>query len=149
MAKLPAVKTDIRQTAQKLKEHFLEKAAPLVDEYVAAALGEGQIQSTNADARKEVWSLVKELILKSSDRLDLEIKSAQDVLDAVSSGKCTMEEGQELLSMFKKMKEIETAGILPGAKGGSAGLQINILTNPTQAPEPQIIEVVDNENIQD
>lgn len=125
-------------TAQQLKEMFLKEAEPLVKEYVNAALGESSFKSTNSDARAEVWSVLKELILGASDKLDINIESAEDVLKAVTDGKCTFDEGQKLLGLYKQMKEINTVGILPGAQGGG-GLTINILgsKSPTTVnPEP-------------
>jgi hypothetical protein len=115
----------VRETAQRLKQNFLDKAAPIVDQYVAAALGVADFTSVNAGAREEVWEVLKKLMLQSSDKLELDIKSAEDVLDAVSSGKCTFEEGDKLLKLFKQVKDIETAGML---EGGNTGIQINILS---------------------
>lgn len=122
--------THVRATAQQMKQHFLEMAAPLVDQYVAAALGVSDFTSVNAGAREECWDVLKKLMLQSSDKLELDIESAQDVIDAVSKGKCTFEEGEKLLSLYKKVKDIETAGILEG----TGGLTINILNHSTPVP---------------
>jgi len=126
----------IRHTAQELKQYFLDNAQPLVDEYIAAALGKGELSSTNMSAREEVWAVLKQLMLQSSDKLDIAIDSAQDVLEAVSKGKCTFEEGQKLLAMYKQMKEIENVGVVPGSASG--GFTINILG--TQKAEPLTVE---------
>ena len=128
-------KITLRQTAQQLKQHFLEEAAPLVDAYVNAALGKSEIQSTNADARTEVWDLLAHLMKQSSDKLEIDIKTAEDVIKAVTDGKCTMQEGEQLLKLYKTAKEITTVGMLPGASEG--GLTINILsaTQPTEVKE--------------
>jgi len=130
----------IRHTAQELKQMFLEKAQPLVEQYIEAALGTGKLQSTNAEAREEVWDVLKKLMLQSSDKLDISIESAQDVLDAVSSGKCTFEEADKLLGLFEKMRKIETTGLLGSSSTG--GVTVNILATP-QATE--IKEVITHE----
>ena len=134
----------VRHTAQELKQYFLDNAQPLVKEYIDAALGKGELQSTNMSAREEVWGVLKQLMLSSSDKLDIDINSAQDVLNAVSKGKCTFEEAQKLLEMYKKMKEIENVGVMPGST--NAGFTINILgsqqSEPIEVKQPEVIEHV-------
>ena len=132
MAQLPMKANDIhvRATAQEMKQHFLDAAEPLVQQYIDAALGKEDFKSMNVGAREEVWDVLKKLMLQSSDKLELDIESAEDVLDAVSSGKCTFEEGEKLLNLYKKVKDIETAGILEG----TGGLTINILNHSDKAP---------------
>lgn len=131
MAKLPIDKEDIhvRASAQALKQYFLENAAPLVKQYIDAALGTAEIQSTNATAREEVWDVLKSLMLQSSDKLEISIETADDILTAVSQGKCTFEEGEKLLSLYKKLKEVNEVALIPGTTE-QAGLTINILQAP-------------------
>lgn len=133
MAKLPSIYNEksIRKSAQALKLHFLDNAQPLIDEYIGAALGTGKLNSNNSTAREEVWGVLKQLMLQSSDKLELEITNADDILIAVSNGKCTMEEGKQLLDLYKKAKEISTMGTIAGI-GKDAGLTINILSAPTK-----------------
>ena len=134
----------VRHTAQELKQYFLDNAQPLVKEYIDAALGKGELKSTNMSAREEVWGVLKQLMLSSSDKLDIDINSAQDVLNAVSKGKCTFEEAQKLLEMYKKMKEIENVGVMPGST--NAGFTINILgsqqSEPIEVKQSEVIEHV-------
>jgi len=135
----------VRHTAQELKQYFLDNAQPLVKEYIDAALGKGELQSTNMSAREEVWGVLKQLMLSSSDKLDIDINSAQDVLNAVSKGKCTFEEAQKLLEMYKKMKEIENVGVMPGST--NAGFTINILGSQQSEPiEVKQSEVIEHEH---
>jgi hypothetical protein len=116
----------IKQTAQALKQHFLDNAHSIIDEYIGAALGTGDLKSNNSGAREEVWNLVKQLIMQSSDKLDLKVESPEDVLVAVSNGACTIKEGEALLKMYKSIKEIDTMGNLSHLGEGSGGLVINI-----------------------
>jgi len=143
-AKVEEVKT-VRHTAQELKQYFLDNAQPLVKEYIDAALGKGELKSTNMSAREEVWGVLKQLMLNSSDKLDIDINSAQDVLKAVSNGKCTFAEGEKLLEMYKKMSDIENVGALPGTAG--AGFTINILGAQKEEPieVTQPTKVIDHE----
>jgi len=133
----------VRHTAQELKQYFLDNAEPLVKQYIDAALGSGTLASTNAGAREEVWSVLKTLMLQSSDKLDIEIKSAQDILDAVSSGKCTFEEAEKLLGLYEKMKKISTMDSVGALGNGTGGLTINILGGQ---PVVSATKVIDHED---
>lgn len=102
--------------AADIKAKFLELAAPLVDEYVGVALGTGNLSSTNASCRQEVWSLLRELIISSSEKINMEIGDIRSILKLVESGKCTVEQGQSLIEMYKKVRDTELAGT-PGMQG--------------------------------
>ena len=123
------------KTPQELKEHFLAVAQPLVQQYVDAALGYSELESTNKGAREEVWDLLKSLMLASSSKIDVELNSAEDVLKAVTDGKCTLEEGDALLAMYKKVVEINNPN---GAVSGGGGIVVNILGSAT--PELDVVE---------
>jgi len=133
----------VRQSAQEVKQRFLERAAPLVDEYIDAALGLGELTSTNADARTEVWNLLAFLMKQSSEKIDINIENAEDVIKAVTDGKCTMKEGQDLLALYKTAKEIENSGQI-GQLGGPQGLTINILSSSKKEPIEVEAEVIDH-----
>lgn len=94
-------------TAQELKDHFMSLAWPLVGEYVNAALGHSELKSTSSACREEVWELIKTLMLKSSNKLEMQVDSPRDVIEAVSGGHCTIQEAEQLLAMFKQVQEIE------------------------------------------
>ena len=137
MPKLPVImnkKPNLRQTAQEMKQHFIESAEPLVQQYLDAALGVSDFTSVNAGAREECWDVIKKLMLQSSDKLEINIESAEDVIDAVSKGDCTFEEGEKLLSLYKKVKEIDTMGNI--GVNGAGGLTINILNAEVESPKP-------------
>lgn len=133
-----------------MKEIILEAGEALVKEYANVALGvKGEdFSSTNITAREEVWELCKKLILDSSDKMSIKVNNPQDVLDAVSAGSCTVQEGKELMLLFKQMKDIETADkpqLLGGTSGGG-GLNITINTSSTEIPEPiQVTEVLEHD----
>ena len=127
----------LRVSAQELKQHFLESAWPIVDAYIDAALGKKDLASLNSGCREEVWDLIKTLMVQSSDKLELNIESPQDILKAVESGKCTFEEGDKLLALYKKVKDIETVGLSSG--NGLDGLTV-VIQNGNIKPEPILIE---------
>jgi len=91
-------------TEHDLKEHFLATAKDIIDEYVNAALGKGDLNSNNTTCREEVWELAKKLILQSSDKIKIKTNDIQGVLDAVSNGECTLKEGKQLIEMYKTMQ---------------------------------------------
>lgn len=135
---------NLRVTAQALKARFLNTAWPIVDAYINAALGIEELKSLNSGCREEVWDLVKKLMLQSSDKLEIDIKNAEDIIKAVSNGKCTFEEGDKLLAMFKKVKEIENIN-MQREGGGGEGLVINVLAPPQEADIKCISEEIINE----
>ena len=125
----------LRISAQELKQHFLEGAWPIVDAYINAALGTKDLESLNSGCREEVWDLVKKLMLQSSDKLELDIENPEDILKAVESGKCTFEEGDKLLGLYQKVKQIEGGGMIEG----SGCLVVNVLV-AGERKEPILIE---------
>ena len=131
---------DTRQTAQALKQEFLEAAAPLVKQYIDAALGTAPLLSKNAGAREEVWNLLAHLMKQSSEKINIDIQSAEDIIKAVTDGKCTMEEGKQLLSLYKQAKEINTVGLLPGSSQGG----LTVVIQGSNQPQ-QIKEVIEHE----
>ena len=137
-------KPAVRHTAQQLKQYFLDNAEPLVKQYIDAALGTGTLASTNAGAREEVWHVLKQLMLQSSDKLDLNINNAEDILKAVSNGKCTFEEGDKLLSLYKKMSDIDNAGKL-GVPGANNGVTV-IIQGSAQSQQIQPTRVIEHED---
>ena len=127
----------VRVSAQELKQHFLDNAWPIVDAYINAALGKEDLQSLNSGCREEVWDLIKTLMVQSSDKLELNIENPQDILKAVENGECTFEEGDKLLALYKKVKEIENVGTV---SSGLDGLTVNIL-NTSVSPTLPLIEL--------
>jgi len=134
-------------SAQKLKAQFLEEAAPLVDQYISAALGKGELESTNIGAREEVWDVLKQLMLQSSTKIDIDVKSAQDVIDAVTAGKCTFEEGDKLMKLYESARKIEGNNLV-GLEAGQQGFTINIL-NSQEASKPELerLPVLENKDV--
>jgi len=118
-------------TSQVITKRFLDKAHKLVDEYVNVALGKAEFTGNNPGAREAVWEILTKLMLQSSEKIEIDITCADDVIKAVTEGKCTMQEGKDLLELYKKVKEVNTIGQL-GLE--AKGLTINILNNATGKP---------------
>lgn len=133
-----------RITSQLLKQKLLADAWPLVDDYINAALGKSELKSTNVDARTEVWDVLKQLMLASSDKIDIDIKSAEDVIAAVTQGKCTFEEGEKLIKLYESAKKIETSAMV---QGGAGGISITILgAQPTEIETASMPKVIEHED---
>lgn len=120
-------------TPDQLREKFLEMAAPLVDQYVNAAIGKEDIKSLNVGCRNEVWELLKQIILKSTDKINIEVQEPMDILKAVEAGKCTLEQGQQLLDMYVQL----TGGNEDEGRGAP---QLTIVMNNKGEGEVNVIE---------
>lgn len=95
-----------KRTAQELKEHFLEKASPLLDQYLDATFGLAPLKSTDATCRKEVWGLLKTFLEKADEKIILEEKyrtGPEGVLLAIQDGVLTLEEGERLIEIHCKI----------------------------------------------
>lgn len=106
-------KVNFNFTPTNLRKHFLFKAAPLIDNYINVALGKEVPISTNAQVQHEVWSVLKEIILTAKNPAPLmNIKGdtieeqVSKILSMVSTGKCTLEEGQNYLALVQQGYEL-------------------------------------------
>lgn len=125
----------ISKTSHAMKQIVLDNGEEIVQQYVNAALGISEFTSTSVIAREEVWKLLTQLMLESSDKLNLKVNDVNDILEAVTSGTCTIKEGKELIAMFKEIKAIESPSL--GLPGGSGAGMLNITINTTgNSPEP-------------
>ena len=102
-------KRNFSPTPANLKAHFLHRAAPLIDDYIDAALGESILKSTNDHARFEVWSLLIEIMKQADNKapiLNVKGKSIDDqislILEDVFAGKSTVQEGRDMISMVQQ-----------------------------------------------
>ena len=108
---------------EEIREEFLEKALPLMNQYINAALGTDELQSYSSEARTEVWELLKELILRPNEKVTIEINEPKDILAAVANGKCSIEVGTKLMEMYKKISDIES----PTTDNDAPGLTIAVV----------------------
>lgn len=139
------------KTAQQLKEHFLEKAAPLLDQYIGATFGEAALTSVDSTCREEVWGMLKDFLSKADEKIILEGKyreGPEGVLLAVMEGHITIEEGERLIDMHKKIKDIAVAGN-PNALNQTLipSLTINTTNNSTtnELPSERPVKVIAEE----
>lgn len=100
-------------TPANLKSHFLHRAAPLIDDYIDAALGNRNLNSTNDHARFEVWSMLKTIILEAKNPMPLmNIKGktiddqVDDILTMATTGKIDLQEAKELISLVQQGYEL-------------------------------------------
>ncbi|OOZ38180.1 hypothetical protein [Solemya elarraichensis gill symbiont] len=92
-------------TPNKLRQEFLEKASPLIDEYINASLGKSELRSTNSGAREEVWDALKQIILKASDVVKLHAESTKDVLSLLGDGKLSLNDAERLMKIMGTHQE--------------------------------------------
>jgi hypothetical protein len=124
-------------TPDELREKFIKQASPLMDQYIKAALGDEDIKSLNAGCRKEVWDLLKSIIVASADKIKIDVNDPKDILKAVESGQCTIEQGQQLLNMYTQLQ---------GPSGGTIPkLQITMNQSTQGDSNVEIIEVEQSE----
>jgi hypothetical protein len=101
-----AKKTELVNNPTKMRQHFLEKASPLIDQMIDAALGNKKMLSTNDYAINQVWSVLQEMIRGANNPaplLDLKGKPIENQIDQiltkVSDGEITFEEAKEYMSL--------------------------------------------------
>jgi len=90
----------------KMRQHFLERASPMIDDMIDAALGEGRMKSNNALAQQEVWDILKSVIMQAENpapllnlRGDSVDKQVDTILTKVSAGEITFNEAKEYMSL--------------------------------------------------
>ena len=125
-------KVDFEITPSSLRAHFLHKASPLIDLYIDVALGEAVPKSTNIQMQHEVWEVLKTIILSAKNPapiIDLKGHTVDEqvskILELVSTGKITLDDGKEYLSLVQqgfeltelpeiiaKMEALESLGVV-------------------------------------
>lgn len=100
-------KQEIMQDPTKMRQHFLEGAAPILDTMIALGTG-SQKKITGQDewAIREVWEVLKAIITTANDPaplVNLKGKAIEDqineILTAVSEQKMTITDAKEYMSL--------------------------------------------------
>jgi len=96
------------KTPIEIRKQFLEKAAPIIDEYINAGLSDVEFKGASGEARAEVWDTIKQIILNASDPTPLakltdgDITQRVDaVLAEVANGEITPDEGKKLIGLLQ------------------------------------------------
>lgn len=100
-------KQDIMQDPSKMRQHFLEGAAPILDDMIALGTGNKKKVSGNDEwAQREVWEVLKGIISTANDPaplVNLKGKSIEnqinEILTAVSEQKMTISDAKEYMSL--------------------------------------------------
>lgn len=96
---------------RELMEQCLEKAEPVLQAYVDAALGVKDLKSINAGCRTELWDILKAVILYANEvehkYAPAGIETEKDVLNAVLSGKMMIKQGLDLMNLFLAVRKAE------------------------------------------
>jgi hypothetical protein len=117
----------------ELREKLLRRAAPLLDQYIDAALGYDTIESIDPHFREQVWGMIKKFIESADNKLYLPEELRGDptnILKAVETGYITIEEGERLLMMYRVIKQIECEGQSPDTVNQTYIPHITINTLP-------------------
>jgi hypothetical protein len=92
----------------ELRKQLLEKAAPIIDEYINAGLSDTGFKGISGEARSELWDTIKQIILGASDPTPLskltdgDISQRVDaVLSEVACGDITPAEGKKLIGLLQ------------------------------------------------
>ena len=125
-------KKDFEFTPSNLRAHFLERAAPLIDEYIEGAFDRKRVDGGNQIAKNEVWTMLKEIIMAAKNigpAMDLRGKEMKDQVDIimtlVQERKLSPTEGSEYIALIQQgyeatelpqimeqMKQLEALGVL-------------------------------------
>ena len=134
---MEGLKADKMRSAQELKEYFIAEASPLLDQYLDATFGRGSLKSSDSTCRKEIWELLKGFLEKADEKIILEEKyrgGSEGVLSAIQDGVLTLEEGERLIEIHAKIKNMNKVDG-PLQLGAMPSLTIN--TTTVALPEPQ------------
>lgn len=101
-------------TPTYLKQRFLDRAAPLMDDYIDAALGKGTLEG-HPVAQGEVWTVLREVILNArppAPLLNLKGKSitgqVDEILTQVTRGEINFDEAKEFMSLVSAGFDLQT-----------------------------------------
>ena len=98
-------------TPEYLRQAFLDKAEPFIDDYIASALGEKEIKGSGV-ARTAVWELLSDIIKQAGDKSKTDIKSGdisgqvKEVFEKVASGDLSAKQGKEYIALLQAGFEI-------------------------------------------
>lgn len=89
-----------------MRQHFLTTASPLIDKMILASQGKTKLDAEDNYATKEVWEVLKSIILTANNpapMLDLKGKTINDQIDqiltGVTEGKLDFKEAKEYMSL--------------------------------------------------
>ena len=100
----------------KIRSDFITTAAPLVEQYAKAAIGEELLPADVDDTvRNETWSVLKTMLLKIEDRQAIDAQNTSQVLSLLKTGKVTVKEATELMALLNIKSEIDEVPKLTAA----------------------------------
>lgn len=134
----------------ELREHLLEHAGEVLDQYLNVATGRGEIVSTNHGIRSEVWDLIKEMLTNSGERILIPDYDGtpESILEAAARGQCSIQDAQKLLGLYYKLKEIEVLGKEQNNGGFFPFINFNVRQPDGQTITGQVIETLPHDELQ-
>lgn len=98
---------ELARTPAQLRAYFVNKAKPMIDEYIGAALGHSELKSNNSDARKETWGLLRDIINSAGNLHRIEAENTKDVIGMLKEGSISISDAKELMHMLSLQSDIE------------------------------------------
>ena len=103
---------ELAKTPAELRAYFVNKAKPMIDEYIGAALGKSELKSTNSDARKETWGLLRDIINSAGNLTKIDAENTKDVIKMLKDGAITIQDAKDLMQMLSTQSDIEDIKVL-------------------------------------
>ena len=94
-------------TARELRQEFLQKARPLLDQYINAAVHGKKLKSVDGDCREAVWDTLQRAILAENDVHKVRVRQQGDVLKLIEKGKVSIQDGLQLMQVLRAGSEME------------------------------------------
>lgn len=114
-------------TVPELRNHLIANLGEVIDHYLNVATGKEDVKSTNHNMRQEVWELAKEIMTNSGQLIQIDGDGTPEgVLRAIEDGKCSIQDGEKLLKIYYKVKEIENIGKEAGEANVFPFLQFSV-----------------------
>ncbi len=94
-------------TAIELKQQLLKEAPKILRQYLKSAQGDGCLTAIGGEARKAIFEIIQQLILKAPELETIKAASTRDVIQLLGKGKITPEQAFKLMEILEKQQNIE------------------------------------------
>jgi hypothetical protein len=97
----------MKRTPSELRDEFIQKAYPIIDEYINAALGTSEFKATSTDARTQVWDTIKTVILGATTLQKINAESTNNIIQMLANGDISIDQAMKLMSILEKQSNID------------------------------------------
>ncbi len=106
------MKENQTETAVKMRGEFLAQSKPLVEAYIAVALGNGALKTTDKKISDKVFDAVIPMLQKEGDIHRIQAESTADVIKMLRDGLIPISDAKELMNMLSIQSDIEDVKLL-------------------------------------